>query len=79
MIPLTDPENIEIENILKKFKKDKTVSRRIKFHDKQLDLEKMTVKIYADPDRSWPLVPSKLKQRPEISEKLTDVSSLVLW
>ena len=31
------------------------------------------------PDRDWPLVSSKLKQRPEISEKLTDVSSLILF
>lgn len=78
MIPLTDPENILIENLMKKYKKDKTTSMKIKLHDKAIDLEKKTVKIYAEPDRDWPLVSSKLKQRPEISEKLTDVSSLIL-
>ena len=79
MIPLTDPENILIENLLKKYKKDKTLSLQIKLHDKIIDLEKKTVKLFAVPDRDWPLVNSKLKQRPEISEKLTDVSSLILF
>lgn len=48
-------------------------------HDKLIDLATKTVKIYAIPDRDWPLVSSKLKQRPEISEKLTDYSSLILF
>lgn len=79
MIPLTDPENILIENKLKNFKKDKNISLLIKLHDKCIDLQKKSVKIYAVPDRDWPLVNSKLKQRPEISEKLDDVSSLILY
>lgn len=68
-----------IENLLKKFKKDKTISLQLKLHDKLIDMQKKTVKIYAVPDRDWPLVSSKLKQRPEISEKLTDVSSFILF
>lgn len=79
MIPLTDPENILIESLLKAFKKDKTIDLKIKLHDKLIDLQEKTVKIYAVPDRDWPLVCSKLKQRPEISEKLTDMSSLILF
>ena len=79
MLPLTDIENMRIESTLELFKKDKTVSLQIKLYDKMIDLKKMTVRIYAMPDRDWPLVDTKLKQRPIISEKLTDVSSLILY
>ena len=81
MIPLTDLENILIENQIKKYKKDKTTSLVLKLDDKKIDLSKKdkTCELYADKGRHWPLVDDKLKQRPEISEKTTDVSSLILY